>query len=316
MKQTVHEERLKVPTAQGGQLFVRKLAPERAPAVVLMVHGLGNRGDLYLHEGHGLANYLSDLGFTCLIPDLIGQGQSWPRRSRRLDRGIEMIVNEDLPRLVTEARRIADGRPVFLVGEGMGGVLLASAYARVPAMHPSVAGMVHFGSRRSVRLGGVTHASTSRFLWHRLMPLLGAVRGEVPLHWWRKAMGAESIALYKDSLAWADGDWRELGEEGRFDYAAAARQLDWPPSLYLARRNGGYGDHPADVREFMREIGTHNARLLVLGKREGNLRNYDPLSMLRHDDAWVDHFPVVLDWLNERLRHIAPKPRVRHLVSV
>lgn len=315
MKQSVHEERLKVPTTQGGHLFVRKLAREGAPAVVLMVHGLGNRGDVYLHEGHGLANYLSELGFTCLIPDLIGQGQSWPHRSRRLDRGAHTIVNDDLPRLVAEARRIADGRPVFLIGQGFGGVLLASAYARVAAMRPGVAGMIHFASRRSSQLGGVSHSATGRLLNRHLMPTLGKMLGEVPLHWTRQTMSAESLVLYDDYLAWSEGDWSEAGESA-FDYAAAARQLEWPPSLYLARRNGGYTDHLADVREFMREIGTHNARLLVLGKRDGNLRNYSMLSMLQHDDAWVDHFPVILDWLNERTRHANPQQKMRHLMSV
>ncbi|MFG1496677.1 alpha/beta fold hydrolase [Saccharospirillum sp. HFRX-1] len=316
MKQSVHEERLKVPTVGGGHLFVRQLAPEQSTAVVLMVHGLGNQGDVFLQDGHGLANYLSEMGYTCIVPDMIGQGQSWPHRSRQLNHGAGVMIREDLPRLAAEARRIANGKPVFLVGEGFGGVLLASAYARISAMRPQVAGMVHLGTRRSTRLGGVAHGGWDAFVWQRLLPLLGSLKGEVPLHWFRKSMNAESLQLFQDAKAWNDGDWHGPGSDS-FDYAAAATQLDWPASLYLARRQGGYGDHLADVREFMRELGTHNGRLLVLGKRDGNLRNYGPLSMLQHDDAWVDHFPVILDWLNERLRQMDSDDKpARHLASV
>lgn len=316
MKQQIHEERLKVPTVQGGHLFVRHLAPENPQGVVLLVHGLGNRGDLFLHEGHGLANFLSEMGFACLVPDLIGQGQSWPSRSRHMTHGLEDITTEDLPRLTAEARRLAKDKPVFLVGQGFGGVLIASAYARSPAMRPDVAGMIHFGARRSMRLGGIAHSATATFLWRRLMPFTGQLKGEVPLNWLRHSLDAETIMLYQQYLSWSDGDWVGFDEDAPFDFKRAAQSLEWPASLYIARRNGGFGDHPADVREFMREIGTHNARLLVLGKRDGNLRNYSPLSMLRHDDAWVDHFPVVLDWMNERVRLMAPEGKVRHLMSV
>lgn len=316
MKQSVHEERLKIPTVGGGHMFVRQLAPEKATAVVLMVHGLGNQGDVFLQDGHGLANYLSEMGYTCVVPDLIGQGQSWPHRSRQFNHGADLIIREDLPRLAAECRRIANGKPVFLIGQGFGGVLLASAYARSPAMRPQVAGLMHFGSRRSTRLGGVAHGGWDAFVWKRLFPVLGSLGGEVPLHWFRQAMNAESVQLFQDAQDWNDGDWRGPGPES-FNYAAAAEQLDWPPSLYLARRHGGYADHLADVREFMRELGTHNGRLLVLGKRDGNLRNYSTLSMLQHDDAWVDHFPVILDWLNERLRQLdADDTPARHLASV
>ncbi|GGX75612.1 alpha/beta fold hydrolase [Saccharospirillum salsuginis] len=316
MKQQIHEERLKVPTVQGGHLFVRQLAPENPQGIVLLVHGLGNRGDLFLHEGHGLANFLSEMGFACLVPDLIGHGQSWPKRSRRMTHGIEDIVTEDLPRLATEARRLAKGKPVFLIGQGFGGVLLASAYTRIPAMRPDVAGMVHFGTRRSAKLGGVAHSPTLAVLRRRILPFIGQIKGEIPLNWLRQSLDAETITLYREYLDWSESDWVGRNEDALFDYTTAAQSLDWPASLYFARRNGGYDDHPADVREFMREIGTHNARLMVLGKRDGNLRNYSPLSMLQHDDAWVDHFPVVLDWMTERVRQIEPEGKVRHLVSV
>ncbi len=140
------------------------------------------------------------------------------------------------------------------------------------------------------------------------------MKGEVPLHWLRHSLDAESLPLYRDFLRWSDGSWTSA--DGALDYSERANATEWPPSLYLARRNGGYIDHPSDTRAFMRELGSHNARLLLLAKGGGNLRNYSPLSMLQHDDAWVDHFPVILDWMAERVRQMTPEDKVRYLRSV
>lgn len=315
MKHGIKEYRLKVPTWQGGQLFVRQFLPEAPQALVVLLHGLGNKGDVFCHQGHGLAQFLADMGFHCLVPDLIGHGQSWPNLSRRLDHDANLIIREDLPRLMAEARRQADGLPIFLVGQGFGGVLLASSYAREPGVRPGVLGMIHLGTRRNASLGGVHHSTLSRLTTDALLPALGTLKGAVPMRWLGKGPEPEYLTLYRDYLRWSNGPWVAHDDTG-FDYAAAAQHLDWPPSLYLARRNGGYTDHVADVREFMRELGTHNGRLWVLGKRDGNLRNYSAQSMLIHDDAWVDHFPVLLDWINERLRQLPKGVRVRHLVSV
>jgi len=175
--------------------------------------------------------------------------------------------------------------------------------------------MIHLGTRRNDSLGGVRHSPLGRFISRSLLPALGVVKGAVPMRWLGQGPEPEYLALYRDFLRWSDGPWVS-DDETEFDYSNAARHLDWPPSLYLARRNGGYTDHVADVREFMRELGTHNGRLWVLGKRDGNVRNYSAQSLLIHDDARVDHFPVLLDWINERLMLLPKGVRVRHLVSV
>ncbi|MFC3702181.1 alpha/beta hydrolase [Reinekea marina] len=301
MTPTIREERLKIPTVHGGQLFLRCIEQqESSRAVVLMLHGLGSSGDVFIGEGHGLANYLSELGFTCYVPDLIGHGQSWPHISRHLEHSVHDIVEEDLVRIFSQIEKTLNGRPLYVVGQGFGSVLLLSAFAKHPLIQKLTEGFVHFNARRSTTISGASHRLLSKALWRKLMNGVGAVRGDVPLHWTSQANQPEALSWYRTFLNWSEGDW--VDEVDQFNYAAKIRALTLPPSLYLASRSQGYWSNTADVREFMRELGTHNARMLILAKGDGNLRNYNSLSMLQHDDAWVDHFPVILDWLNERIR--------------
>ncbi|MHA7878510.1 MAG: alpha/beta fold hydrolase [Saccharospirillum sp.] len=299
MKHTVREERLKVATVQGGQLFVHHLEPERPKGVVVMVHGLGSSAQAFLGTEQGLAPYLAEMGYRCLVVDLIGHGQSWPLPSRKLQHGLSTVINEDIPRLVTQARRLAKGQGMFLMGQGIGGALLASAYAVQPSVRPGVVGMVHFGTGRAI----ARQTGVSAFVWHRLMPALGALRGQVPLNWLGLAQEAENPCFYRDFLNWTKTPWVDP-DAPDVHFSEPARTLNWPPGLYFARKHGGYADQLSDVRAFIRTIGTHNARLLVLGRREGNLRNYRFSQLTRHEDAWVDHFPLLLDWLNEHCHDV------------
>jgi len=300
MNPTIREERLKVATVHGGQIFLRHLEQQDARAVVLMVHGLGCSGDAFIKEGHGLANYLSEMGFSCYVPDLIGHGHSWPHISRHLEHSVHDIIEQDLLRIVEEIERQLNGRPLFLVGQGFGSVLLLSAFARHEKIQQMTQGFLHFNARRSTEISGVAHSSVSRMFWRKMMPFIASIRGDIPLHWTREGTQPELINWYNTYLEWTEGEWRDPVDQ--FNYGSALRELALPPSLYFATRSLGYLAHTADVREFMREIGTHNGRMLILAKGDGNLRNYNTMTMLQHDDAWVDHFPVALDWLNERIR--------------
>lgn len=302
MNPTIREERLKVATVHGGQIFLRHLQQKDTHAAVLMLHGLGLNGDAFIKEGHGLANYLSEMGFSCYVPDLVGHGHSWPHISRHLEHSVHDVIVNDVPRIVEEISRELNGRPLFLVGQGFGSIMLLSAFARSEEMQELVQGFIHFNGRRCVTISGVSHNAGSRTLWRSLMPFIGKLRGDVPLNWTRQGSQPELISWYQTYLNWSEGEW--LDEQDQFNYGSALRELSLPPSLYFATRSQSYMNHIADVREFMRELGTHNGRMLILAKGDGNLRNYHTQSMLQHDDAWVDHFPVVLDWLNERIRQL------------
>lgn len=300
MTAMVRVEKINVSTVKGGQLYVRHLAPGNAHASVLMLHGLGSSGEVFVHEQRGLANYLSELGFECFVPDLVGHGQSWPHLSKHLDHTVNDIVAEDMPRLLAEIHKTLNGKPLFLIGQGFGSVLMMSTVARYPEVLQLIDGFVHFNARRSARLSGAAYSGICRSFWRHLLPMTSVFKGSVPMQWLPDCSEPEIPDNYQTWLKWSEGDWIDSVDD--FDYQAAFEEIDLPPSLYLTARSKAYRSNTADVREFMRELGTHNARMLVLAKGDGNLRNYNSLTMLQHDDAWVDHFPRVLDWLNERIK--------------
>jgi hypothetical protein len=210
------------------------------------------------------------------------------------------IVVSDIPKIIDEIERKLDGKPLFLVGQGFGSVLLLSSFAKSEKLQSLTHGFIHFNARRSATISGVKHNALSRGFWRKFLPFMGSIRGDVPLHWTSHGSQPELLNWYNTSLDWSEGEWVDAVD--KFNYGSALRDLSLPPSLYFATRSHQYHAHTADVREFMREVGTHNGRMLILAQGDGNLRNYNSMTMLQHDDAWVDHFPVVLDWLNERIR--------------
>lgn len=90
-----------------------------------------------------------------------------------------------------------------------------------------------------------------------------------------------------------------IDPEDAFDYGAAARSVTIPPALYFAASSDRSLGHPSDVVDFINESGQHQYRYLLLSRKNGNLHNYDHVSMITHKDAVIDHFPEVLKWLSK-----------------
>ena len=251
MNPTIREERLKIGTTHGGQIFLRHLHQPNTHAAVLMLHGLGSSGDAFIKEGHGLANYLSEMGIDCFVPDLIGHGNSWPHISRHLEHSVNDIIQSDLLKIVEEVSRHLKGKPLFLVGQGFGSVMLLSAFARHPRVQELTQGFIHFNARRSTIISGVTHSPLSKMFWKVFMPFISKLRGDVPIHWTKEGLQPEAIGWYQTFLEWSESEW--IDSVDQFNYSSALRNMSLPPSLYFATRNQKYYNHTADARTFMRE---------------------------------------------------------------
>ena len=235
MNPTIREERLKVATVHGGQIFLRHLAQKETHASVLMLHGLGSSGDAFIKEGHGLANYLSEMGFSVYVPDLIGHGHSWPHLSRHLEHSVHDIIESDIPKIIDEIERKLEGKPLFLVGQGFGSVLLLSSFAKSENLQKLTQGFIHFNSRRSTTISGVKHSAVSRVFWRKFLTIVGSIRGDIPLHWTSQGAQPELLSWYNTSLDWSEGDWVDAVDQ--FNYGSALRELGLPPILYFATRS-------------------------------------------------------------------------------
>jgi polyhydroxyalkanoate synthase subunit PhaC len=113
-----------------------------AEAAVLLVHGFGQNRYAWHLPSRSLANHLAKAGFDVYNLDLRGHGRSRALGGRR-SRGVFDYVDEDLPVAVEEVQRHAGGRPIFIVGHSLGGLI---SYAAAPALNGAVAGIVTMGS--------------------------------------------------------------------------------------------------------------------------------------------------------------------------
>jgi alpha-beta hydrolase superfamily lysophospholipase len=104
--------------AAGVRLFRRRWRPAATPrAVVANIHGLGDHSGLY----STLVEHLLARGFAVHAPDLRGNGRS-PGRRAYVGRWEEF--REDLRRFLDVVRDEEPGRPLFLLGNSLGGLIV------------------------------------------------------------------------------------------------------------------------------------------------------------------------------------------------
>ncbi|MDX1692709.1 MAG: alpha/beta fold hydrolase [Ketobacteraceae bacterium] len=301
---SIREHSIMVPLGEKGlqQLHMRRFYRHPDDPSVFLLHGLLEDGTIYYSRtGQGLAYFLAEQGFQVFVPDLRGKGRSWPSVAQLLNCRVVDLVTEDIPTLLDKVESLTSRPPAFLVGHGFGGVLISSFLARYPEYRHAINGVVHFGSRRVAAGDDLYRRIMIDWLWSGAAGFIARIRGVIPGRLLKIGAKDEHWQLHEDSLQWLQGSpWQD--PDDAFDYGKALSQgLEYPPSLYFAsRKDLGYGN-PADVRNFMREVGHHNGRLVVLGKAEGNRHNYSHIGMLIHPDARDDHFPFMLEWLVEML---------------
>lgn len=282
---------LTTPATAGCQLLLRRFGASGPP--VLMLHGLGQTAEVFSPAPDtGLAPWLAAAGYSLHVADLpmAGAGASQHR-----------LVTEELPALFEQVARAHPGQSFFIIAQGWGGVLAASALLRRPDWLQSVAGMVQVGVRRVCSQRSWQRRVLLDLMWGRIAPWLGKRQGTLALR--TLGLGRVDISrqLHDEVRIWQNGGkWRD--PQDCFDYAAAVTDLNWPDSLYIAGRKDHCLGHPADVRQFARELGVHDAQLVVLQKGTGSSRSYGHLDLLTHPQAAEDHFPVILSWM---ARHAA-----------
>lgn len=266
---------------------------------VFMLHTTLHDGKMFFSdEGTGLACYLARQGYDVYVADLRGKGKSWPQVSAASRFGNHHSINEDIPALLEKIVAKRGAVPQIWIGHGWGSVLMCSFYARFGPRHAPVSRMVHFAARRKIHQYTLRKNLLINGVWKKLARLLIPLTGYLPVKLLRLGSSNESRGSYEDYLSWSSASrWCDRVDD--FDYSEALQQQGLPPSFYFAAAGDRtYGD-PADVRAFVRELGQHDGRLMVLSKQGGNLHNYNHLDMVCHKDCENDHFPVLVDWLSQ-----------------
>jgi pimeloyl-ACP methyl ester carboxylesterase len=157
--------------------MVRKQAVDghgtRAP--VLLIHGFGQNRYAWHLPARSFANHLACAGFDVFNLELRGHGRSRHMGARRC-RGIADYVREDLPRAIDEVQRLSQGRPIWVVGHSLGGLV---AYAAAPALGGAVAGIASIGSPYHFTRGSPT-LTTLKFVF-RMLHVAPLPNADLPL---------------------------------------------------------------------------------------------------------------------------------------
>jgi len=311
----------------GGEVplaMVRKRAADAgadggARAPVLLVHGFGQNRYAWHLPARSFANHLAAAGFDVFNLDLRGHGRSRHFGARRC-RGVEDYVREDLPAAVEEVQSLSGGRPVWILGHSLGGLV---AYAAAPTtLDGAVAGIVSIGApyhftRGSLTLGaatllfralggaplpnaslplgpiGLTMRTIRRFAESPLYPFplrgwhAGACEPHVLEQHLRLAFDRAALAEMRDLFDWAAQ--RRLG--GReSDYVERFEAMDLP-LLVVAGGNDDLAPPPSVRPGFARSRARDKTyRVLPLGH----------IDLLVGRDAPLMTWSLVTGWLRAR----------------
>lgn len=296
---TVQLQSIPVPLASGDILNLQRFSGATPGTPVLMLHGAIENGRIfYSGSGRGLAFYLARNGFDVYVADLRGRGKSVPPIDRHSQFGQTEAITEDIPACVEAIRKIRGPIPQHWIAHSWGGVLFTSVMARFPEYTRQVRSLVYFGSKRTIRVWNIYRILKVDLVWKWLCPLACRIAGYLPARQLRIGSDSETAKSYRQSAGWVQQDAWVDSDDG-FDYGAAVINLSLPPIWYIAAQNDHALGHPRDVRDFMESAGMQDSRFTVLSRSNGNLHDYDHITMLTHPDAVRDHFPQVLEWLKE-----------------
>jgi polyhydroxyalkanoate synthase len=141
----------------------KRLATSSSPetlAPVVLLHGYGQNRYAWHLPSRSLFNYLARAGYDVFNLELRGHG-----RSRHLGahppRKISDFVEQDVPAAIAEVERLSGGRPVFLVGHSLGGLI---SYAAAAKLKERIAGVVTLGSPYQFTRGSLTLTALSTVL--------------------------------------------------------------------------------------------------------------------------------------------------------
>lgn len=289
------------PLNDTDKLHMVRISKDKKGPPVLMLHGsIENNRVFYSENGKGLAPYLASYGYDVFAANMRGRGKGEPSISKDSSFGQTEEIIEDIPAFMNKIIEIKGDVKQYWIAHSWGGVLMSSHLARAPWHVDHVQAMVYFGSKRYVNAINFTRLFQIDLFWRWICRIIALRKGyldgsKLPLN---VGSDKETIKTHLHCKLWATRD-KWIDPDDGFDYGQAIKNVKLPPILYFAAANDRCLGHPKDVIRFVKESKQENHKYILLSKKNGNLHNYDHISMLTHTDAVNDHFPFVLKWLRK-----------------
>lgn len=265
----------------GCLLYAQAWQPEgEARSAVCLVHGLGEHSGRYSH----VADVLNRAGHALLAMDLRGHGRSTGRRGHAPS--LEVML-DDIDLLLEEAARRFPGRPRFLYGHSMGGLLVLYYTLR---RRPSIAGVIATGSALRSTLEGQAFKVVLVRLLSRLLPALTLASGLDPATISRDPAVVQ--AYRGDPLVHDRISFRLAGELLRASRWAMEHAAEFPLPLLLIHGGADRLTLPEGSREFSGRA-----------SRNCTLKIWEGLYHEVHNEPEQGEvLAYILSWMEERLR--------------
>ncbi len=282
------------------KLWVGRMGDPNGKAV-LLVHGAIENGRIFYSEnGKGLAPFLAENGYDVFISDMRGKGKSTPAANTGKVKGgqYEMIVN-DIPAIINKIKELkGTDTPIHLIAHSWGGVLIASWYTRFADINRNIKSIIFFACKRKIYVHHFRRWLMVDLMWTVVGTIATKLSGYLPAKKIRMGADDEPAGFFFECNKWVySNHW--IDGRDQFNYKKAFQSSGFPPVLSLT----GSADHSLGnkycVKKMLDEIGPEHATNHVLGKLNGNKNDYGHVDILTHPDAPLDHFPIVLNWLNQ-----------------
>lgn len=294
-------------------------------APVVLIHGYGQNRYAWHLPSRSLFCYLAHAGFDVFNLELRGHG-----RSRHLGahppRQVSSFVEHDVPAAIDEVQRLSGGRPVFLVGHSLGGLV---SYASAAALKEKIAGVVTLGSPYQFSRGSLTLslASMAAIAIDRRVPMGHGVLPLKPLSEAMRLMRGfiESPIFPLPIRGFAPKTLEPLVLSQHMALAMDTGSISVLRTMFLSAVEARRGGHPmGELAEYADEFEALDVPLLVIGGTKDDLAppaSVEP-AFLRsrstdktyrefphgHIDILVGRdcpqtiWPLIVTWLDKRAR--------------
>ncbi|MEO5675193.1 MAG: alpha/beta hydrolase [Chitinophagales bacterium] len=292
---TIKEESVFIPFLENDLLHLKRFCGNPTGPVVFMLHGTIENGRIfYSANGKGLAPFLALHGFDVFVADLRGRGKSSPSINRHSRYGLTESILEEIPAFINEIKKIRGNVPQQWIAHSWGGILLLCTLAR-KQIQADISSVIFFGTKRLITIWGIRKFLLINIFYNYIFSAMVSLYGFVNLKKFGIGKENETDKARRQTYEWVTKEqWKD--EDG-FDYGKVLRNLTLPPALFIAGGGDVVLGHPKDVKLLMRETGKNHDAFYLAAKSNGNLNDYDHITMLTHPDAPRDHFQFVMNWL-------------------
>ena len=280
----INQELLLIPTPNHEQLALWKISSALSDSNknIFLTHGTFSNKKVCL----GIASFLAEKAYTCWIMEWRGHGNS---STPPKEFNFETIAELDISTVFTYLFEQERVKQLSCITHSGGGICLAIFLVKYPAYCLKVKSIAIFGCQA---FGAATRWSNrTKILIGKYFSLL---YGKLPA----KAMGLgehdESHFMMKQ---WYD--WNLSGAfigKDQLDYRKAVKAIRIPV-LSICGQGDIFIAPVEGCRLFLEAFQNPQNRLLICGKEQGYLEDYNHSRVLHSRNAQQEIWPVVLKWI-------------------